>query len=243
MFRRCTVLLLACAPLAVVAAPVPPPSEKEQIAKLWGKTEGEGEFELKGKRLTIRTAGKPTRGVINLRRHEVDMPRTVRTVKGDFEATVTVVDAALPATKSEDGGTTRAGIVVLGGDHGVEVCFSQSFRPVNGVPEKALRRDVWVYLGCPLAYMGSSLESVKAGQSPRLRIVRKGKVVTVSSSFDGKEWSKPARPGENSIKPKIGPELGFPDEVTVGVFFAQSTHQNASATFEDFRIETSAKPK
>ena len=94
---RSAVLLALVSVAGVVAAPVPPPSEKELLARHWGKTEGQGEFELKGKRLTIRTTVPPDVGLISvIYGGKTTMPRATRTVTGDFEAAVTVTDAALP---------------------------------------------------------------------------------------------------------------------------------------------------
>ena len=98
---RPTLLLLMASPIAL-AAPVPAPTEKEQIAKLWGKTiapSDDYEFKLNGKALTIRTAGVPVRGLIEGANFKA--PRTTRTVTGDFEMTVKVAAAAAPrATRS-----------------------------------------------------------------------------------------------------------------------------------------------
>ena len=95
---------------------MPAPSEKELVAKYWGKTEGRGEFSLAGKQLTIRTTGQPARGIIH--GAGMNMPRATRTVSGDFEITVTVLDAAMPNkdAKHEDAWPgTRAGLFVQGG--------------------------------------------------------------------------------------------------------------------------------
>lgn len=233
MLRRCTVLLLACIPLAAVAAPVPPPSEKERIAKLWGKAEGEGEFELKGKQLTIRTTvGKPVYGMIW--REQLNMPRATRIVKGEFEATVAVIDAALPAAKNKHEDVwpgTGAGVFVKGGDYGVEFHFYQYFSKFNGVLREEPTRCVWVDTWFPGGGAGNSLKMVGAGKSPHLRITRKGKDIAVSHSLDGKEWSQPYAPRQ---------DLAFPDEVTVGVFLVHSTYQFAHATFDGFTV---TKPK
>src|SRR5437764_15408378 len=95
---RLLLLLLLVAPFAV-AAPVPPPSEKEQIARLWGKTVAPSdkyEFKLDGKLLTIRTAGEPARNAFWGGGPET-MPRVTRKVTRDFEATVTDVAAPAPS--------------------------------------------------------------------------------------------------------------------------------------------------
>src|SRR4051812_10223372 len=99
MFRAA--LLFAFVSSLAVAAPAPPPSEKERIARDWGKTQGRGEFELSGKRLTIRSLIQPDTGLIAILggqngTERWTAPRASRTFTGDFEMTVKVADAALP---------------------------------------------------------------------------------------------------------------------------------------------------
>src|SRR5437868_2088893 len=94
---RAALSLLLVAPV-LVAAPVPPPSEKEQIEKLWGKIvtpSDQCEFKLDGKSLTIRTDGPPIRGLIDDLggANRCKMPRVVRTEYGDFEMTVKLTSA------------------------------------------------------------------------------------------------------------------------------------------------------
>ena len=227
-----TVLILVCAVCAATvagAAPVPPPSEKEQVAKLWGKTEGAGTFELEGKQLTLRTAGQPARGFIH--RERMSMPRTTRTLRGDFVMTVKVVDAAAPDPnlRHEDAWPgTRAGLTLVGGGYSIEWHQYQYYTKLNGAVRGDLHRVVWVDTWFPGGGAGSSRAQVPAGKSVHLRIARKGKDVTVAHSFDGKEWSAPVTPRQG---------LAFPDEVTVGVFFAHSTYQSAAATFDPLTIE------
>jgi|GEM_PF-2500063 len=226
-------------PLAAVAAPVPPPSEKELLAKYWGKTEGEGEFELNRKQLTLRTLGKPAHGLIGIiNGAEITMPRTTRTVSGDFEVSVRVVGAALPnkdAKHVDAWPGTRAGVFIEGGGYGIELYFYQYHTKFNGLVQEELLRCVWADTWYPRGGAGSQLKDVEAGKSPYLRITRKDKAVTVSYSLDGKEWSKP-------LNPQFNPQqaLEFPNEVIVGVFLSQTTYQIASATFDGFTVE---KPK
>src|SRR5262245_7681165 len=126
MLRATILFAFAFAVSTAVAAPVPPPSEKELLAKHWGKTEGQGEFELKGKQLTIRTGGQPARGIIH--RERMDMPRATRFVTGDFEVTVKIVDSMLPKkdSKHEDAWPgTRAGVFIQGGGYGIELHLYQ----------------------------------------------------------------------------------------------------------------------
>ncbi len=228
MLRVAALLAFAFTTIAV-AAPVPPPSEKELIAKYWGKTEGPGEFEIKGKQLTLRSVGQPTRGLIKSSANTV--PRTTRTVKGDFEATVKVLDAS-PANKDskheESWPGTRAGLFISGGDYAGELRIYQYDTKINGVVREESIHCVWVDTWFPRGGAGSQLKNVDPGKTTYLRITRKEKAVSVSSSSDGKEWSKPFTPGQ---------ALDFPDEVTVGVYLAQSTFQFAHATFDGLTVE------
>ena len=232
---RFALLLALAASAAAVAAPVPPPSEKEVLARHWGKTEGQGEFELKGKRLTIRTTVPPDMGLISvISGGKTTMPRATRTALGDFEATVTVTDAALPgkdAKHTDAYPNTRAGLFVEGGGYAVELHLYQHYPKFNGVVKEEPQRSVWVdawFLG---GGTGNQLKTAEAGKSTYLRLARTDKTLTVSYSFDGKEWSAPYTPRK---------EMDFPDEVTVGVFLSHSTYQTLDATFDAFTVE---KPK
>src|SRR5947209_3592205 len=95
MLRAAVLLAFVSAVPVAAGAPVPPPSEKDRIAKVWGKTAGDGEFELKGTQLTLRSAiGKPNRDFAWGER--LTVPRAGRVVSGDFEITVRVLDASAP---------------------------------------------------------------------------------------------------------------------------------------------------
>ena len=232
---RLSLLVALVASAGAVAAPVPPPSEKELLARHWGKTEGQGEFELKGKRLTIRTTVPPDMGLISvINGGKTTMPRATRTASGDFEAAVTVTDAALPgkdAKHTDAYPNTRAGLFVEGGGYAVEFHLYQHYPKVNGVVQGVANRCVWVDTWFPGGGSGSMLKGAPDGKSTHLRVARTGKAVGVSYSFDGKEWSAPYTPRK---------EMDFPDEVTVGVFLSHSTYQTLDATFDAFTVE---KPK
>ena len=232
---RAAVLLALVSVAAAVAAPVPPPTEKESIARHWGKTEGQGEFGLSGKRLTVRTAVPPDMGLISvINGGKTTMPRATRDVAGDFEATVTVTDAALPgkdAKHTDAYPNTRAGLFVEGGGYAVEFHLYQHYTKVNGVAREEPTRSVWVDTWFPGGGAGNQLKAAEAGKSTHLRLARTDKALTVSYCFDGKEWTVPFNPRQ---------ALAFPDEVTVGVFLSHSTYQTLDATFDAFTVE---KPK
>jgi hypothetical protein len=226
-----TLWLLLFAPVLAAAAPVPPPSEKEQIEKLWGKIvspAAECEFKLAGKALTIRTAGQPARG---LRTEKEPIPRVSRTVVGDFEMTVKVADSTPPARHARHTDSwpwTRAGLYVVGGGYTVEFHLSQYYTKANGELNEKLTRAPWVDTWHPRGGSGSQIGNVEPGKSVYLRLVRKGNAITVAHGTDGEKWSNPFNPRQ---------AVEFPAEVTVGVFVSHGTFQPVEATFDGLRIE------
>jgi hypothetical protein len=146
-----------------------------------------------------------------------------------------VTDSAPPdpnAERDEREAHTRAGLLVHSGGFGLELCLVQRHVGTD------LRREIWSEAwigGCGEDHLW---ENARDGKSTWLRVTRRGKDVTVSHSFDGQKWSEPETP-------RRAGKLVFPDEVTVGVFLAHSTHQTLDATFDTLTIEKpkSEKPK
>ncbi|MDY3562650.1 DUF1349 domain-containing protein [Gemmata sp. JC673] len=201
-----------------VAAPVPPPSEKELIAKHWGKPEGEGQFELKGKQLTLRATGDGP----------ADM-RVTRTVRGDFTARVTLADVATPAKGDARQPHSHAGLSIKGGGYSLSHYLLQLYNhDNNGELYDTPQRSVWTdrFIDAQ-GGGGTSLKEVEQGQTVYFEVTRKDKTVTVSYSFDGKDWAAPQAFGE---------KLDFPDEVTVSVYLSHCTCQKLHATFDGFTI-------
>ena len=109
-------------------------------------TRTQSSFELAGKRLTLRTLGQPALGHRFGGEH-MNMPRVTRTVRGDFEATVTVLNATPPNRNARHVGSgpdTRAGLFVVGGGGGVELLLRQLHSTFNGSVAEYLQRCVWI---------------------------------------------------------------------------------------------------
>jgi hypothetical protein len=241
MLRIAAAIAFVVAPFVAVAAPVPPPSEKELITKQWGKTEGEGEFELEGKQLTLRTNfGKPNHSFSWGER--VSVPRTARTISGDFQITVRIVDAMPPGkeTKHEGGSSeTNAGIYIRGSGMSLRYCLGQSYQRFPGAAaNQNMMRWLRIEANYPRGGASGSIKQAEDGKSAYLRLIRKGKDVSMSYSFDGEKWSAPNNPFRNI-------DMSIPDELTVGVFMSHSTYQCSHATFDGFTIEKlkEEKPK
>jgi hypothetical protein len=234
---RSIVLFVLLLPIVAAAAPVPPPTEQEQIAKLWGKIHAPSdkyEFKLNGKALTIRTAGEPAQeaGVDN----SATIPYISRTATGDFEATVKLTAAATPdpKTRYQHGmPESRAGIQVIGRDKHARIELYQYFVVDKGVPRESPNQVVWYNVGSAKGGRGRHIEHAKPPTPLFLRITRQTKTLTLSHSFDGKEW------GVSQVPAEFQP-FELPDEVTLSIYLAHSTHQVMDAVFTDFTIE---KPK
>ena len=217
-------VLALLVPVAAAAAPVPTPSERELIAKHWGRPEGDGEFALTGGRLTLRAVGASPAGLL----------RVGRTVRGDFTAEVTVGAADCPDPAKGDAREphSHAGLSVAGGGYTVRLHLMQQYNRGDGARLQAEpQRCVWLDRWHPRGGSGSYLKEAAAGHAVRLRVARTGKAVTAAFSFDGKGWAETAVEAEKAA---------LPDEVSVAVFLAHDTRQQLSATFERFAVE---KPK
>src|SRR5690242_9750901 len=101
---RLVVPVLFAVPFALVAAPVPPESEAEKVARLWGKVEsppGKYTATPSGNTLTLRSLGWPLA-------FEYQLPafRVEREVAGDFDVRVKVaaVDAPSRTVPYQGGG-------------------------------------------------------------------------------------------------------------------------------------------
>jgi hypothetical protein len=228
-------LTLSIPATAAPAAPVPPPSEKELIAKHWGKPEGGGTFSLADKRLTIRSHGVPTAFKERVS-NDPKVPRVIRTVTGDFEATIRIENITAPnqnPIQGSDYSAVKTGLFVSGGGYDVELLV-QVTKPLFKIqPNADVNRSVTVWGGGASSF-STYLTGDEPGLSNSLRVTRKKQVITVAYSVDGEKWSETV-----VVKPPDG--FDFPDEVSVGLFFEHNTHQEApGATFDKFTV---TKPK
>lgn len=232
---RAVLLLVVIYPALALSAPVPPLTERQLIAKYWGEVYSPSDkyvFKAREKALTIRTAGEPAiEGFLDKRS---TIPRTSRAVTGDFEATVKLIaiSAPHPTAKHEvDLRSVRAGLRVSGGFNHAEIELYQYHTKLNDEVRKGNRKPVvWFNVLSNGRGEGRHVENADSPTPLFLRIARRGNVVTMANSFDGKEWSE-------SPVPLAYQPLKLPDEVSVGVYISHPTHQIAEATFTDFTIK------
>lgn len=231
---RRALLLLLLASAGAVAAPVPKNlSEKERVTAAWGEPEGNGDFSLGDGRLTIRTRGEPVADSKFPARRT--LPRTTRTVTGDFEVTVRLLEAPPPdpTARIDRGGAyaASAGLFVAGGDCRLSVELGQRYHDRDGVLDKVPARQVCVDAWFTEGGTVSPLGRVAEGKLPEFRITRTGNRVRASYHLGDGKWSAPHAPRAKQ---------DFPDEVTVGVHVSHSTYERLHVTFGKLVIEKPA---
>lgn len=237
--RAAILVALATLPLVGLAAPAPPPTDRERLARDWGTFAGSGEYRFDGGQLTLRShTGMAT---TELNSTELcTVPRVQRTIRGDFEMTLRIVDLTHPLTTESQGNLgqfmTSAGLFVVADDARLTYGLHQYYYRFPNIPNPDFLHR-YVYLQVQTTNNGSGWGLPQAdGKSTYLRIKRHEDTITTSYSFDGEEWTN-----ENNFL--ANQNIVFPDEVTVGVFVMHNTKQVVQATFDRFTLTPPSRRK
>lgn len=221
-------LLLACLAVPVAAAPIPPESDRDKVARLWGKVESPpGEYVAKpvGNKLTLRTLGWPL-GF----RHTEPKFRVIRDVSGDFDLRVTVEALDTPDKAIKYDGSypeTGAGILVSDGESTVSAYRWKGYMRNPQNPNPPMQGMIWVeQTRVRMGGSGSGSGMSDPQNAVELRVVRKGEAVTIHTREAGKEWRQTTARAD----------IKLADTVTVGLFVGHSTHMPCEATFADYVV-------
>jgi len=237
--------LLALLPATlVVAAPMPPESEAdkvarldaEKVAKLWGKLESPpGKYIAKpdDNRLTLRTLGWP----LGLR-HGTPAFRVSREVVGDFDVRLTVQQLSPPDNTVRYEGIwaeTGAGLFIEGGENNLSLYRWKSFMRSEQVPDTNMRSGFWIEytVGRQGGASGQGTSNIAPDAAVELRVVREKEAISAYVRVAGQNWQQQTVRGD----------LQLPPAVTVSVFLGHSTTQECQATFADFSIGKPEKAK
>ena len=229
MTRLFTLLLAASALFTVApAAPVPAESDKDKVARVWGKVHAPaGAYAVRpdGKLLTLRTIGWPVGFGYSAPPFQV-----AREVTGDFDVRVKVYSLDMPSrtVHHDDSPQTAAGLHIDGGDCSVSLYRWMAIHKDKGRLQDGMQDCAWVSQRAPGSGSGSYLKEWPAGESLYLRVTRKGEKVAVGISSDGKDWKD---------RDAAMTGLKLPDAITVGLFLGHTTSQECSATFTEFTVE------
>jgi regulation of enolase protein 1 (concanavalin A-like superfamily) len=192
---RRSLLVLFAAPLLLVAAPIPKETDAQKLAKLYGlpvDPAKDCKFTLSGDKLTI-TAGKGDHD-LSVQSNEMNAPRVLKEIEGDFEVTVQV-SGDYP--KGAKGASEKRTIVFYGSgilvwdDTNNYVRLEKAYVDgLNGTPINCY--GSWeLFAGGEWKRQGSNADYVFGEKdTAHLKLARKGNVFTASMSKDGKEWKE-----------------------------------------------------
>ncbi len=237
MIRLVPLLLLPVFGLCGLAAPVPPESDRDKVARLWGKLETpSGEYTAKpdGNRLTLRSLGWPLPFDMNPPEFRVS-----REVIGDFDVSVKLVALDRPDRSvyyESSGPQTAAGLFITAGKSHFGLYHWMAFHKDGWILLPHMQSSLWMQRTGELGGGGSMLADIEPGESTLLRIVRRDKAVTLHARIGSGQWKQWDAPND----------ITLPDAVTVGIFLGHSTSQQCEATFEELRVgkpEKAEKPE
>lgn len=226
MLRLVLLAMFACA--CAVAAPVPPESDRERVARLWGQVRAPSRHYIVKPQLdllTLRTIGWPVGFGFENPTFLVQ-----REVRGDFDARVKLYDLDTPSRglPYNDSPQTAAGLHVAGGECSISLYRWKAIHKNNGVLQDGMQDTVWLTRRTRNSGMGSSLQPCEAGKSHYLRLIRNGDALRAYLSTDGASW----KDWDAGMK-----GLSLPPVVTIGIFVGHTTSQEVAATFEGFAVE------
>ncbi len=215
MPRSLSLLLFIVGVPAVLAAPAPfPRTTRPSVPWVtgWGKPEdpvGDCRFDRDGERLTITV---PCKGhQLDLASHRLNAPRLLREVEGDFVAQVRIERDGRMASMEPGSDARLAGLVLAGGG-----TFKLKLTAGNMLLEQT---DSSVFTTLPPS-------GPRVGNPVWLRLERRGNVLRLAYSADGKSWKYLAGPLR----------LGLPRQVKVGVV-AETTGEGVfKVVFDQFRL-------
>jgi regulation of enolase protein 1 (concanavalin A-like superfamily) len=228
--RRVLPLLFAL-PLLAVAAPIPKETDAQKLARLYGlpvDPAKDCKFTLDGDKLTI-TAGKGDHD-LSVQSNEMNAPRVLKEIEGDFEVTVTVSG---PYPKGAKGASEKRTIVFYGSgilvwdDTNNYVRLEKAYVDgLNGTPINCY--GSWeLFAGGEWRRRGSNADFVfDPTDTAYLKLSRKGSVFSASLSKDGKEWKE-----LDPIEAEMGKKL------KVGVAAVHICDTGFDAVFENYQLK------
>jgi regulation of enolase protein 1 (concanavalin A-like superfamily) len=187
MSRLYLLPLLACAPIAVSAAPVPKEDDAAELARAYGTwtdpdkackftlKEGELRVSLPADRHLLGTQHKGARN---------SAPRALREVEGDFTAVVRVTFPLRERVPKANWPYYSGGVLAWESDKEYLV-----IRRCGGAVDGS-REAMWSHHMTGTASRLSIQEPEKQAESAYLRLKREGKKVATGWSRDGKAWKE-----------------------------------------------------
>jgi hypothetical protein len=218
-----------------VAAPVPKEREADKIARMFGAPadpDKDCKFELgEGGKLVIRAPAAVH--VLNPAAGGVNAPRVVRTVEGDFTATVRIrmVPTREPQAGPANGQPMFLAGMTLGQDDATLLSHARTVQTQGNEVKRAGLHLEWV--GGQQRFSASSGGGAFDPETTYLRITRTGPTIKLAASADGKGWHE-----------FNGPVVSYPAKAKIGLFVANPSGEPFAAEFDQLTIAApAAKPE
>ena len=226
---RCAILVMLLIISPARAEPIPKESEAAKIEDVWGKLvdEGGGAKVKLDKQKLILTVPAGDRFVFSYKPNNGKLaPHLVKTVKGDFSVTVTLVKHEQPAMGERGDPPVGLGIVLIF-DSKNRAGFGRIFPTAT----HSHMRSFTVSGDASASAAGGGVRPSEQLKPITIRLTRKENSLQNEYSTDGgKNWTTLSRHVAN----------GDSDEVKVGVYAEHTVDHETTAVFEGFAI---TKPK
>ena len=226
---RCTILVMLLIVSPALAEPIPKESEASKLKRVWGElvdSGGGAKVKLEGDKLRM-TLPAGDRVVYNQRNNSHHAPYMMKTIRGDFVATVTVHRHSPPA---EPGVGDRQNPLVASGliavfDANTVTSYCRALSAGNSTYQF---RSTFRYTnGSSMTSGGGGSPKNRNAESARLRLSRKGESVKYEYSYDdGKTWQ--AFTAQTHVTN---------DEAKVGVYAEHTVDAVTDAYFEGFELK------
>lgn len=226
--RYAMILCLAFSSTAL-AEPIPKESEASKLKRVWGELVDSGggvKVKLEGDKLRL-TLPAGDRVVYNQRNNSHHAPYMMKTIRGDFVATVTVHRHSPPA---EPGVGDRSNPLVASGliavfDANTVTSYCRALTAGNSTHQF---RSTFRYTnGSSTTTGGGGPPKNRNAESAKLRMTRKGETVKYEYSYDdGKTWQA-----------FTAQTHATNDEAKVGVYAEHTVDAVTDAYFEGFELK------
>jgi hypothetical protein len=226
---RCTILAMLLIVSPALAEPIPKESDTAKLKRVWGElvdSGGGAKVKLDGDKLRM-TLPAGDRVVYNQRNNSHHAPYMMKTIRGDFVATVTVLRHSPPA---EPGIGDRSNPLVASGliavfDVNTVTSYCRALMPNNSAYQ--LRSTFRYPQGSSMTSSGGGSPKNRNAESAKLRLTRKGESVKYEYSYDGgKTWQA------FTVQTRA-----TNDEAKVGVYAEHTVDAITDAYFEGFELK------
>lgn len=199
----------------------------------WGKPEnpeGDCRFEINDERLVVTVPGGPVPHDLSAELGNMNGPRVLREIEGDFTIEVCVDGEFNPGGESSQQGRTGytgAGILVMADDENYVRLERATLQAGSGPARPYANYEIRIDGRCQR--FGTTGDArIEAGRPTWLRVQRQGDLMKGSVSHDGKTWQ--------DLEPKELP-ANWPNKLRIGVGAVSTSKTDFTPAFSGLAVE------